>query len=251
MSKRRLFSKDITESDAFADMPLSTQALYFHLGMNADDDGFVNSAKKVQRGIGASNDDYNLLLAKRFLIQFESGVVVIKHWHINNSIRQDRKKPTNYQEELSMLYLDDRGNYHLCVSPAITEDDNQTPTNCQPLVGLRQDNTRQDNTSNTLSGKPDYSAQTKEIVSYLNERIGANYRSSSKKTASLINARLNEGFTVDDFKAVIDTKASDWLGDSKMSRYLRPETLFGTKFEGYLQEAKAVRRDDERFAKYA
>lgn len=90
-----------------------------------------------------------------------------------------------------------------------------------------------------------------EIVEYLNTAVSTSYKPSSKKTASLINARLNEGFTVDDFKAVIDTKASDWLGDSKMSRYLRPETLFGTKFEGYLQEAKAVRRDDERFAKYA
>lgn len=251
MSKRRLFSSDITESDAFADMPLSAQALYFHLGMNADDDGFVNNAKKVQRGIGASNDDYNLLIAKRFLIQFETGVVVIKHWHINNSIRKDRKKPTNYREELSMLYLDERGNYHLCASSAIMEDDNQTATKCQPNDRVIQYNTIQSNRKDILSGKPDDSALIKEIVSFLNERIGANYRSSSKKTASLINARLKEGFTLDDFKAVIDKKASDWLGDSKMGRYLRPETLFGTKFEGYLQEAKAVRRDDERFAKYA
>ena len=133
----------------------------------------------------------------------------------------------------------------------MTEDANQMPTKCQPMVGLRQDNTIQDNVIKLLSGKPDYSAQIKEIVTYLNERIGANYRSTSKKTASLITARLNEGFSIDDFKAVIDTKASEWLGNTKMSRYLRPETLFGTKFEGYLQEAKAVRRDDERFAKYA
>lgn len=103
MAKKRMFSQQITESDAFTSMPLSTQALYFHLGMNADDDGVLDSPKRVQRMVGASDDDMNLLMAKNFIIPFDSGVVVIKHWRINNYIRKDRYTPTVYTEEISAL----------------------------------------------------------------------------------------------------------------------------------------------------
>lgn len=103
MAKKRMFSQQITESDAFLDMPLSAQALYFHLGMNADDDGFVNSPKRIQRVIGANDDDLKLLIAKRFIIAFESGVVVIKHWKMNNYIQKDRYTPTVYVEEKALL----------------------------------------------------------------------------------------------------------------------------------------------------
>ena len=99
MSEKRMFAKQIVESDSFLDMPLSTQALYFHLGMAADDDGFINAPKRIQRSIGASDDDLKLLIAKSFIIPFESGVVVIKHWLINNYIRSDRKKDTTYPDE--------------------------------------------------------------------------------------------------------------------------------------------------------
>lgn len=103
MAKKRMFSQQITESDAFISMPLSTQALYFHLSLNADDDGFINSPKRIQRMIGASDDDLKLLIAKNFIIPFESGVVVVKHWRINNYIRSDRYVPTVYTEEKNML----------------------------------------------------------------------------------------------------------------------------------------------------
>ena len=103
MAERRMFAKTIIDSDAFLDMPLSAQALYFHLSMRADDDGFINNPKKIQRMIGASDDDCRLLLLKRFLITFESGVVVIKHWKIHNYIRNDRYKPTIYKEEKALL----------------------------------------------------------------------------------------------------------------------------------------------------
>jgi hypothetical protein len=103
MAERRMFAKTIIDSDAFMDMPLSAQALYFHLSMRADDDGFINNPKKIQRMIGASDDDFKLLIMKRFVITFESGVVVIKHWKIHNYIRNDRYKPTIYREEKSLL----------------------------------------------------------------------------------------------------------------------------------------------------
>jgi hypothetical protein len=103
MAERRMFAKTIIDSDAFLDMPMSTQALYFHLSMRADDDGFINNPKRIQRMIGASDDDLKLLIAKSFIIVFESGVVVIKHWKIHNYIQSDRYKPTVYAEEKSLL----------------------------------------------------------------------------------------------------------------------------------------------------
>ena len=103
MAERRMFAKTIIDSDAFLDMPLSTQSLYFHLSMRADDDGFINNAKKIQRMIGATEDDLKLLIAKRFIIPFESGIVVIKHWRIHNYIQADRYKPTVYTEEMALL----------------------------------------------------------------------------------------------------------------------------------------------------
>ena len=103
MADRRMFSKSIIDSDAFLDMPLSTQALYFHLSMRADDDGFINNPRKIQRIVGCGNDDIKLLIAKQFIIPFESGIVVIKHWRVHNYIQKDRYKPTMYIEEKAQL----------------------------------------------------------------------------------------------------------------------------------------------------
>ena len=111
MAERRMFAKTIIDSDAFIDMPLSTQALYFHLSMRADDDGFINNPKKIQRMVGASDDDLKVLVMKRFIIPFESGIVVIKHWKIHNYIRNDRYKPTVYAEEKAMITSKDNGAY--------------------------------------------------------------------------------------------------------------------------------------------
>jgi hypothetical protein len=111
MANKRMFSMDIADSDAFLEMPLSSQALYFHLSMRADDDGFVKNPKKTQRIIGASDDDLKILIAKRFILPFDSGIVVIKHWKINNTIRSDRYKPTTYIEEKSMLVVKENGAY--------------------------------------------------------------------------------------------------------------------------------------------
>ena len=109
-----MFAKTIIDSDSFLDMPLSTQALYFHLSMRADDEGFINNPKKVQRMIGASEDDLRLLIAKNFIIPFESGIVVIKHWKIHNYIQCDRFKATVYQEEKSLLEVKKNKSYTLC-----------------------------------------------------------------------------------------------------------------------------------------
>ena len=111
MANKRMFCLDIVNSDAFLDMPLSAQALYFHLGMRADDDGFIGNPKSIQRLAGASQDDLMLLITKRFLIAFDNGVVVIKHWRMNNYIQKDRKKDTVYIELLNSLEVKENGSY--------------------------------------------------------------------------------------------------------------------------------------------
>lgn len=133
MAERRMFSKSIIDSDAFLDMPLSTQALYFHLCMRADDDGFVNNAKKIQRVIGGSEDDFKLLVAKSFIIPFDSGVIVIKHWRIHNYIRSDRYKETVYTEEKSVLTLKDNQSYTIGIPT-----DHQIGDNLDTQVSLKE-----------------------------------------------------------------------------------------------------------------
>ena len=113
MADKRMFAKSITESDAFTDMPSTAQALYFHLNQNADDDGFNNQVNHAIINAHASPDDLKLLLVKKFVIRFESGVIVIKHWRIHNTIQRDRYKPTNFQEEMAMLGVKDNKAYTL------------------------------------------------------------------------------------------------------------------------------------------
>ena len=134
MAERRMFAKTIIDSDAFIDMPLSTQALYFHLSMRGDDDGFINNPKKIQRMIGASDDDLKVLIMKNFIIPFESGIVVIKHWRIHNYIRGDRKKATVYPEEMSMLSEKENGAYTL-LADTCPSSDGQLPAKCQHRLG--------------------------------------------------------------------------------------------------------------------
>lgn len=113
MRNRRMTSVSVIRSDFFLDMPLSAQALYFQLNAEADDDGIVGNPKSVMRLIGANLNDFDILLAKKFLIKFEDGTIAIKHWRVNNTIPKDRYKPTEYQENMSLLYLKDNGIYTL------------------------------------------------------------------------------------------------------------------------------------------
>ena len=113
MAERRMFAKTIIDSDAFLDMPHTTQLLYFHLSMRADDDGFINNPKNIMRMIGSKDDDLKILLTKKFILPFEIGVVVIKHWQIHNYIQKDRYHETKYKEEKAMLKLDENKAYTL------------------------------------------------------------------------------------------------------------------------------------------
>ena len=124
MAERRMFAKTIVDSDMFIDMPMSARLLYYDLAMRADDDGFVNSPKKIMRFVGASMDDMNVLIAKQFIIPFESGVVVIKHWKIHNYIQKDRYKATSYQAEKESLTLKN-GTYYTDDLPDVSNLDTE------------------------------------------------------------------------------------------------------------------------------
>ena len=213
-----MFDNTVLDSDAFLDLPLSTQALYFHLNLRADDDGFLGNPKKVTEYVKASIDDLKLLIVKRFLIAFEDGVIVIKHWRMHNTLRSDRYVPTNYQEDFRMLKIKDNKSYTL-------ED-----------AGLNvvEEKPRKDNNTDTI----------KQIVNYLNVKANKSYKANTDDTVKHIRARLSDGFTYDDFVKVIDYKVEQWGKDQKMKEYIRPATLFGTKFESYLnsvpQQKKVV-----------
>ena len=111
MAQKRMFNISITDTDKFLDMPATSQNLYFHLNMHADDDGFVDSPKRIMRNVSASQDDMNILLSKQFIFVFESGVLVIRDWKIHNIIRKDTYKPTLYEEEKNLLEVAKTGAY--------------------------------------------------------------------------------------------------------------------------------------------
>ena len=138
MAERRMFAKAIVLSDAFLDMPMSARCLYFTLAMLADDDGFVNSPKSIMRQCGATTDDMSILIGKRFVLTFDSGVVVIKHWRIHNLIQKDRYRETKYLEEKSMLAIDENKAYTE-VSPEVYPECIQNVSIPEPQVRLGKD----------------------------------------------------------------------------------------------------------------
>lgn len=227
MAQRRMFSKKIVETDYFMEMSPTAKLLYFYLNMGADDDGFVGNPRMIKVISGATDDDLKILIAKQFIIPFESGVIVIKDWRIHNYIQKDRYNKTQYINEMSQLDIAENGMYTKRI---------QNVSSLDTQVRLGKDRLGKDKLD-ILSGsdEPDQ-VPYKEIIDYLNQKTNSKYRSSGAKTKSLIKARVNEGFKLDDFKKVIDIKTSQWINDPKMKKFLRPETLFGTKFEGYLNE---------------
>ncbi|KAK9680678.1 Conserved phage C-terminus [Popillia japonica] len=341
MAERRMFSKTIIDSDAFLDMPLSTQSLYFHLSMRGDDEGFINNPRKIQKMIGASEDDLKLLIAKGFIIPFESGVVVIKHWKIHNYIRGDRKKATTYSDEKKLLEEKENGAYTLkteglqeikepeetaltkrqsafkkselaysfmykirnafigCECPicgAVMQRDiedgiatnNRIPSiqhnvpiskggkhelgnisiickqcnielqdtvtgglnadevaekwleicekdQCQSLGGHMSVTCPADVSIGKVRlgkvsiGKKEHIVEQSptvypyiDVIAYLNQAAGKRFKHASDKTKGFIKARINEGFTLDDFKRVIDTKVAEWGNNPDMKKKGKP-----------------------------
>lgn len=238
MAERRMFAKTIVDSDAFLDMPHSTQLLYFHLSMRADDEGFINNPKSIMRNIRCNNDDMNVLIAKKFIIPFESGVVVIKHWKIHNYIAKDRFKPTKYKDERAMLSLDENNSYTDCIQNVYDSDtqDRLGKDSINYKNILSSENSDFPEIEEKTTATDNRLSDIKTIIDYLNQKTHRNFHYDTASTVRHIKARLNKGYTIDDFKLVIDLKVKQWFNDKKMSKYLRPETLFAGHFESYLNE---------------
>lgn len=174
MAQKRMFSLSVIDTDRFLDMSASAQALYFHLGMHGDDDGFVSAPRKIARAAGCNDDDLRLLIAKDFVIPFESGVVVITDWNINNTLKNDRYRETVYLQEKSKLRLDGNGKYSL--GSNLDPTWNQSGTNLEPQPNVTQPNVTQPSVVESGSGadKPPRSRfvppSVEEVKAYCEER---------------------------------------------------------------------------------
>lgn len=210
MADRRMFAKTIIDSDAFLDMPQSTQLLYFHLAMRADDDGFINNPKSIARNVKCNEDDLKILAMKKFIIPFESGIVVIKHWKIHNYIRTDRYKETKYKEEKSRLMLDENKAYSVGIP-----SDNQVTTNGIPSdnqmdtqvrlgkdsIGKYSINIKESNTNVLPKKKTNYQEIIDKYNSICKSLPKVMKLSDSRRKA--INARLDK-FSLEEIISVFE-----------------------------------------------
>lgn len=186
MAEKRMFAKTIIDSDAFLEMPMSARLLYYDLGMRADDDGFINSPKKIMKIVGATNDDMNILIARKFIIPFDNGVVVIKHWRIHNYIRKDTYSPTPYIDEKAMLYLDENKAYTLNINDRLRAVD-------EPSTQIREDNNNNNICSNSLSDDEQKSSK-KSQQDELENNFKIIYESYPKKVGKARGFDLYKGW---------------------------------------------------------
>jgi uncharacterized phage protein (TIGR02220 family) len=235
VAQRRMFSKKIVETDFFMEMSPTAKLLYFYLNMSADDDGFVGNPKTIKLISGATDDDLKILIAKQFIIPFESGVVVIKDWKIHNYIRKDTYNSTVYKFEKSQLLDDDNGAYILNESEPSTERPREVDTGKDRLGKDKLGK------SNNMSDKSDDVIPYSEILDYLNKKTSRSFR-NVEANKKLIRTRWNEGYKLEDFKVVIDNMVINWSGKNfngvPAENYLQPKTLFSNKFDSYLNQTQ-------------
>lgn len=210
MANRRMFNKELVSSDKFIDMPVSTQLLFFHLGMNADDEGFVSSPKRIMRSVCCSEDDLKILLSKGFLIVFESGVVVIKEWDKHNQIRKDRLTPTIHHEEKQSLQLTD-------IQQAQPIDNQKTTNGLPSVVEVRRVENRIEENSTTPK-----SEKGALVISFWNET----FSTSTKVDRALeneLNRKIDE-YGMQEVKRVITDFHKYFHGEKYWIN--TPQTLF-------------------------
>ena len=252
MAERRMMSKKIIDTDNFLDMPQSTQCLYFHLLLRADDDGFIQSPKSIMRITGCKDDDLKLLVAKGFVIGFETGVIVIRHWRIHNYVQSDRYSKSELPEAKCVEL---KNKVYEVVEQQINPDNTCMDTKCIQNgynldTQIRIDKIREEeNRIETLChvSHDDVDKSHFEIIEYLNLKTGSKFKPTTKPYVQAIRSRLKEGYTVSDFKTVIDKKCREWQG-TKLEKYLTPKTLFApSHFDTYLNSNEtAAMTDTER-----
>lgn len=247
-----MMSKKIIDTDNFLDMPQSTQCLYFHLLLRADDDGFIQSPKSIMRITGCKYDDLKLLNAKGFVIGFETGVIVIRHWRIHNYVQSDRYSKSELPEAKCVEL---KNKVYEVVGRPMNPDNTYMDTKCIQNgynldTQIRIDKIREEeNRIETLChvSHDDVDKSHYEIIEYLNLKTGSKFKPTTKPYVQAIRSRLKEGYTVDDFKTVIDKKCREWKG-TKLEKYLTPKTLFASShFDTYLNSNEmATMSDTER-----
>ena len=249
MAERRMMSKKIIDTDNFLDMPQSTQCLYFHLLLRADDDGFIQSPKSIMRITGCKDDDLKLLVAKGFVIGFETGVIVIRHWRIHNYVQSDRYSKSELPEAKCVEL---KNKVYEVVEPPINPDNTYMDTKWiqngyKMDTQIRIDKIREEeNRKETLChvSHDDVDKTHFEIINYLNLKTGSKFKPTTKPYIQAIRSRLKEGYTVDDFKTVIDKKCREWKG-TKLEKYLTPKTLFApSHFDTYLNSNEMAAMTD-------
>ena len=212
MAERRMFAKTIIDSDAFIDMPVTARLLYYDLSMRADDDGFVNSPKKIMRMIGASQDDLSILIMRKFIIPFDSGIVVIKHWRIHNYIRKDMYHETKYKEEKETLSLDENNAYTL--HPRNESVTNLLQTCNEPVTS----SSTEDRIGKDRIGKDRDSIDYISIIDLYHDKCPSlpTVRKVSDRRKRAIRARLRKYSIEEITEAFEKAEASDFLkGDNK------------------------------------
>jgi uncharacterized phage protein (TIGR02220 family) len=245
MAIKRMFSMKIVDADAFLDMPLSSQALYFHLAMRADDDGFIGNHKRIMRTINCSDDDLKILFGKRFIIPFESGVCVIKHWKMHNTIQNDRYSKTNYLTEFNQLKTKENKSYKMIKN--IKEEKMETKCIQDVSVGLDKGLDLDLGLEDTFI-PPKEKKETipyNKILLYLNTKTGKISLDKKfqygrgKKTDSYIKQRWEEGIknrytykdNLDRFYLCIDNTYLFRMADDGDLTYMKPSTIFNGEME--------------------
>lgn len=222
MAERRMFAKTIIDSDAFLDMPLSTQSLYFHLSMRADDDGFINNPKKIQRMVGCGDDDLKLLMAKRFILVFDSGVIVIKHWKIHNYIRNDRYKPTLYQEEKAELAEENSKAYTF--KTEVIESENHLGIPDGNRMGYQMDTQVRLGKDRLVKDKKKNSVEPSSTMPELFEKVWQTYpkKTNKKKAREQFLKKFKTEEDLESFKKGY----KDYLAYIKLNDWYHPQELF-------------------------
>lgn len=235
MAEKRMFAKSIVLSDAFLDMPLSARCLYFTLGMLADDEGFVGNPKSIMRQCGASVDDMNVLISKRYVLCFDSGVIVIKHWRINNFLRNDRTHQTTYLEEKSTLVIDEKGAYTEIKNEVGIPTDNQVTTTCQPNDSERYTENRLD--ENRLDENSKYNVCFEEFWKHYPRK------KEKKKAYAQYQARLKCGYSEEELLTACINYADECSKEKREERYIKLGATFlsaNEPFRDYLKKGESA-----------
>ena len=224
MAERRMFAKTIIDSDAFLDMPITARLLYYDLGMRADDDGFVNSPKKIMRMIGASQDDLNILIAKKFIIPFDNGVVVIKHWRIHNYIRKDTYNETTYKEQKALLTL----------------DENKAYTAANETIFIESRRSVDEPSTQVSIGKDSLVKNNINIYSVHFEAFWKAYprKKEKAKAYKCYQARIKDGFSEDELLTAAKNYAAECKKEKREEKYIKHAATFigaNTPFVDYLK----------------